>query len=139
MVDKLFNPLTLLAGPVMVGVFASLQEKHAGPTNPPLPAWNIVISYIIWLLFTRFIKLVPHFLKRPLDIWVLPAWLLFNYYFAIMKIYALFTLHEVGWGTRAGVGTELAADISKEADEKQQHVEIEMIEDENSNTTMDRQ
>ena len=23
---------------------------------------------------------------------------------AIMKIYALFTLHETGWGTRAGIG-----------------------------------
>ncbi|KAG1446487.1 hypothetical protein G6F56_009553 [Rhizopus delemar] len=124
MIDKLFNPLTLLAGPIMVGVFASLQEKRAGPTNPPLPAWNIAISYIIWLLLTRFIKLVPHFVKRPLDIWVLPAWLIFNYYFAIMKIYALFTLHEVGWGTRAGVGTELAANIGKEVPE--QHVKIEM-------------
>ncbi|KAG1061483.1 hypothetical protein G6F42_027666 [Rhizopus arrhizus] len=75
MVDKIFNPLTLLAGPILVGVFASLQEQRAGPTNPPLPAWNIAISYIIWLLLTRFIKLIPHFLKRPQDIWVLPAWL----------------------------------------------------------------
>ncbi|EIE91570.1 hypothetical protein RO3G_16281 [Rhizopus delemar RA 99-880] len=112
------------AGLILVGVFASLQEKRAGPTNPPLPAWNIAISYIIWLLLTRFIKLIPHFLKRPQDIWVLPAWLVFNYYFAIMKIYALFTLHEVGWGTRAGVGTELAANIGKEVPED--HVKIEM-------------
>ncbi|KAI9245494.1 nucleotide-diphospho-sugar transferase [Helicostylum pulchrum] len=126
---KIFNPLTLLAGPILVGVFASLQEQRAGPTNPPLPGWNIAISYIIWLLLTRFIKLLPHFLKRPKDIWVLPAWLLFNYYFAIMKIYALFTLHEVGWGTRAGIGNELAADIGKQDDEKEhydQHLKIEM-------------
>jgi hypothetical protein len=40
----------------------------------------------------------------------------FNYYFAVMKIYALFTLHEVGWGTRAGVAVGLAADIAKEKD-----------------------
>ncbi|RCH92021.1 hypothetical protein CU098_011031 [Rhizopus stolonifer] len=47
-----------------------------------------------------------------------------------MKIYALFTLHEVGWGTRAGVGTELAANIGKEAPETEknqtEHVKIEM-------------
>jgi cellulose synthase/poly-beta-1,6-N-acetylglucosamine synthase-like glycosyltransferase len=102
MVDKLFNPLTLLAGPILVATFASLQESRAGPTNPPLPAWNIAISYIVWLLVTRALKLTPHFLKRPQDIWVLPFWLLFNYYFAIMKIYALFTLHVTAWGTRAG-------------------------------------
>ncbi|KAG8680736.1 hypothetical protein FRC09_018011 [Ceratobasidium sp. 395] len=28
-----------------------------------------------------------------------------------MKLYALFTLHEVGWGTRAGIGS--AADATK--------------------------
>ncbi|KAI8387382.1 nucleotide-diphospho-sugar transferase [Blakeslea trispora] len=133
MLDKIFNPLTLLAGPILVGVFASLQEQKAGPTNPPLPAWNIAISYICWLMVTRFIKLIPHFLKRPQDIWALPAWLIFNYYFAIMKLYALFTLHEVGWGTRAGVGTELAANIGKEVSEAEkghldEHMKIEMSE-----------
>jgi hypothetical protein len=49
-------------------------------------------------------------------VWALPAWLVFNYYFAIMKLYALFTLHKVAWGTRAGIGTELAADIREEED-----------------------
>ncbi|KAL0085897.1 glycosyltransferase family 2 protein [Phycomyces blakesleeanus] len=111
---QLFNPLTLLAGPILVGVFASIQKNKEDRTSEPLPGWNIAISYIIWLLVTRAIKLGPHFIRRPLDIWALPAWLLFNYYFAIMKIYALFTLHEVGWGTRAGIGNELAADIGKQ-------------------------
>ncbi|KAI8644336.1 nucleotide-diphospho-sugar transferase [Parasitella parasitica] len=143
MVDKIFNPLTLLAGPILVGVFASLQEQRAGPTNPPLPGWNIAISYIIWLLLTRFVKLIPHFVKRPQDIWVLPAWLLFNYYFAIMKLYALFTLHEVGWGTRAGVGTELAADIGKD-DEKQpletsSDVKIEMSQTDATSVTQEQE
>ncbi|CDH54944.1 glycosyltransferase family 2 protein [Lichtheimia corymbifera JMRC:FSU:9682] len=115
MVDKIFNPLTLLAGPILVGVFCSLQEKNAGPSNPPLPGWNIAVSYIVWLLLTRFIKLIPHFIKRPLDIWVLPFWLIFNYYFAIMKIYALFTLHVTAWGTRTftngeGLGAPMETD-----------------------------
>ncbi|CAO3672947.1 unnamed protein product [Umbelopsis ramanniana] len=114
MVDKLFNPFTLLAGPILVIVFSIEQERNAGDTNPPLPGWNIAISYIIWLLLTRAVKLLPHFFKRPQDIIWVPAWLVFNYYFAVMKIYALFTLHEVGWGTRAGVATGLAADIAKE-------------------------
>jgi cellulose synthase/poly-beta-1,6-N-acetylglucosamine synthase-like glycosyltransferase len=114
MVDKLFNPFTLLVGPILVIVFSIQQERNAGDTNPPLPGWNIAISYIIWLLLTRAVKLLPHFFKRPQDIIWVPAWLVFNYYFAVMKIYALFTLHEVGWGTRAGVATGLAADIAKE-------------------------
>ncbi|KAG2177859.1 hypothetical protein INT43_003106 [Umbelopsis isabellina] len=135
MVDKIFNPITLLSGPILVCVFAITQNEHAGPTNPPLPAWNIVISYICWLLLTRGLKLLPHLVKRPQDVIHLPAWLIFNYYFAIMKIYALFTLHEVGWGTRAGVGTTLAADIAKEKNEESEmtisedHLKIAMSED----------
>ncbi|ORY93792.1 glycosyltransferase like family 2-domain-containing protein [Syncephalastrum racemosum] len=122
MVDKIFNPITLLAGPLLVTVFGVHQTMYRGPTNEGLPGWNIAISYICWLLVTRFVKLIPHFLKRPFDIWASPAWLIFNYYFAIMKIYALFTLHEVGWGTRAGVSGELAADIGKEVqDNKETH------------------
>jgi cellulose synthase/poly-beta-1,6-N-acetylglucosamine synthase-like glycosyltransferase len=114
MVDKFFNPITLLSGPVLVIIFALEQSSKAGPTNAPLPIWNVILSYITWLLVTRGLKLFPHFFRRPQDVIHLPAWLLFNYYFAVMKVYALFTLHEVGWGTRAGVGTTLAADIEKE-------------------------
>ena len=44
---------------------------------------------------TRTAKLLPHLLKRPQDIIHVPAFILFGYYFAIMKLYALFTLHEV--------------------------------------------
>ncbi|KAG2174782.1 hypothetical protein INT43_005844 [Umbelopsis isabellina] len=112
MLDKMLNPFTLLSGPILVAVFSSGQKDQPNA----LPGWNIAISYILWLLLTRTVKLLPHFLKRPQDIIWIPAWLAFNYYFAIMKIYALFTLHEVGWGTRAGVATGLAADIAKEKD-----------------------
>ncbi|KAI9289582.1 nucleotide-diphospho-sugar transferase [Umbelopsis sp. AD052] len=132
MIDKIFNPFTLLSGPILVCIFAIEQKDKAGPTNPPLPGWNIAISYIVWLMLTRAMKLIPHFIKRPQDIIHIPAWLVFNYYFAIMKLYALFTLHEVGWGTRAGVGTTLAADIAKEDEQEKEmaaaaekdHVEI---------------
>ncbi|OZJ05057.1 hypothetical protein BZG36_02097 [Bifiguratus adelaidae] len=105
MLDKFFNPLTLLAGPALVCVILTQPGQ--------LPAWNIVTSYICWLLLTRALKLLPHFWRRPQDVIWVPAWLIFNYYFAIMKLYALFTLHETAWGTRTGVGVELAADIAK--------------------------
>jgi cellulose synthase/poly-beta-1,6-N-acetylglucosamine synthase-like glycosyltransferase len=120
MVDKIFNPFTLLSGPILVCIFAVQLKDKAGPTNPPLPGWNIAISYIVWLMLTRAMKLLPHLVKRPQDIIHIPAWLIFNYYFAIMKLYALFTLHEVGWGTRAGVGTTLAADIAKETEQEKE-------------------
>ncbi|ORY93929.1 polysaccharide synthase [Syncephalastrum racemosum] len=131
MLDKIFNPFTLLAGPILVGVFTSLEK--GGATNDPLPGWNIAVSYICWLLVTRFVKLIPHFLRRPLDIWVLPLWLVFNYYFAIMKLYALFTLHVTAWGTRTfengeGLGEHMQTEEEKQAEKynQQQNVRIEM-------------
>ncbi|KAF9080229.1 hypothetical protein BGX23_002477 [Mortierella sp. AD031] len=118
MIDKIFNPITLLSGPISVIVMAAKGEFH-------LPLWDIIISYIVWLMLTRIVKLLPHLFKRPQDIIWVPAFLIFGYYFAIMKIYALFTLHEVGWGTRAGIDqtpAEAAADKEKQRleDEKLQ-------------------
>ena len=57
---------------------------------------NILTSYLVWLAATRTAKLLPHLWTRPQDIIYVPAFILFGYYFAIMKVYALLTLHEVG-------------------------------------------
>jgi cellulose synthase/poly-beta-1,6-N-acetylglucosamine synthase-like glycosyltransferase len=58
---------------------------------------NVILSYLVWLSATRTAKLLPHLWDRPQDIIHVPAFILFGYYFSIMKIYALFTLHEVRW------------------------------------------
>ncbi|TPX49669.1 hypothetical protein SeLEV6574_g01309 [Synchytrium endobioticum] len=94
MFDKFFNPLTLLYGPISI---LTMCINH-----PRLPVWVILVSYTVWLLLTRLLKYIPHFVSRPQDILYLPAWLIFNYYFAISKIYCLFTLHNTDWGTRQG-------------------------------------
>ena len=57
---------------------------------------NILLSYVVWLSATRTAKLLPHLWNRPQDIIYVPAFILFGYYFAVMKLYALLTLHEVG-------------------------------------------
>ncbi|KIK69474.1 glycosyltransferase family 2 protein [Collybiopsis luxurians FD-317 M1] len=109
MVDKLFNPFTLLAGPCLV---AYLVYKSTIPTESGgyhLPWWNILSSYLVWLLATRTAKLLPHLWYRPQDVIYVPAFIVFGYYFAIMKLYALCTLHETGWGTRTGIGDIAAA------------------------------
>ncbi|KAF9938031.1 hypothetical protein BGZ65_000559 [Modicella reniformis] len=122
MVDKIFNPITLLSGPISVIVMASQGQFH-------LPLWDIVVSYVVWLMMTRIVKLLPHLFRRPHDIIWVPAFLIFGYYFAIMKIYALFTLHEVGWGTRAGIDQtpdELKQEREKHALEMHQQQQQDM-------------
>ena len=56
---------------------------------------NIILSYVVWLSATRTAKLLPHLWHNPTHIIYVPAFILFGYYFAIMKLYALVTLHEV--------------------------------------------
>ena len=94
MVDKFFNPLTLLAGPATV---IYVMTKDGG-----LPWWVVFVSYLVWLLLTRLIKYMPHFVRRPQDVLYIPVWLVFNIYFVLLKIYCLFTLHVTDWGTRSG-------------------------------------
>lgn len=118
MVDKLFNPFTLLAGPVLVFVLMGKSTKPVDQGGYHLPWWNILASYVVWLAATRTAKLLPHLWTRPQDIVYVPAFILFGYYFAIMKVYALLTLHETGWGTRAGVGDPSQATAAAAANEK---------------------
>ena len=56
---------------------------------------NVVLSYVVWLTATRTLKLMPHLWYQPKHIIYVPAFILFGYYFAVMKIYAALTLHEV--------------------------------------------
>ncbi|KDQ21878.1 glycosyltransferase family 2 protein [Botryobasidium botryosum FD-172 SS1] len=104
MVDKLFNPLSLLVGPCLVMYLCAKSTRDSHDGGYHLPWWNIILSYMFWLTCTRTIKLLPHLWHAPRHILYVPAFIAFGYYFAIMKIYALFTLHETGWGTRAGIG-----------------------------------
>ena len=61
---------------------------------------NILCSYLVWLSATRTLKLLPHLWHQPEHIIFVPAFILFGYYFSIMKIYALCTLHEVSYSWR---------------------------------------
>jgi len=116
MVDKLFNPFTLIIGPVLVAIVIWKSTKPVDQGGYHLPWWNIILCYCVWLMATRTAKLLPHLWNRPQDIIYVPAFILFGYYFAVMKIYALLTLHETGWGTRAGVGDPSQATAAAEAD-----------------------
>lgn len=56
--------------------------------------------FAIWLLFTKTVKLIPHFIRHPEDIKFLPVSILFSYLHGIINIYALVTLHRTNWGSQ---------------------------------------
>ncbi len=88
LVDRAIQPFTLLLGPIYFGV--SLWLGHA------------VIAALLmgWWLASRTVKLYPHLRENPRDILSVPLFTFSQYYLALIKIYALFTLDFQSWITR---------------------------------------
>lgn len=83
-------------------------------------------SLLAWMTFSKFIKLVTHFVRYPVDILLWPVSILFGWFHGGIKYYALFTLDEVSrthpsfysvtivanfkvqttWGSRAGADAD---------------------------------
>ena len=88
LLDRILQPLTTLVAPIYL-IF-SLFQGH----------WNAVGILIIWWFISRSIKIWPHLRQHWMNIRILPWYVFFNYWSAVMKIYAFFTMNQQGWITR---------------------------------------
>jgi cellulose synthase/poly-beta-1,6-N-acetylglucosamine synthase-like glycosyltransferase len=91
MVEKCLNVFTLLWGVTSL-FYEIIHESSFKRTVLPL---------IIWILCSRILKFIPHFFKNPHHICYIFHFIIFNYFFVFLKIYALFTLSNTDWGNRA--------------------------------------
>jgi cellulose synthase/poly-beta-1,6-N-acetylglucosamine synthase-like glycosyltransferase len=89
LIDKTVAPFTLLIGPIVL--LLSLV----------LGSWQLVAALLIWWHVSRAIKILPHLRRRPNDWLILPVYIVINYYMSLIKAYALFTINEHKWLTRA--------------------------------------
>ncbi len=62
--------------------------------------WEVAAVIFIWWFISRTVKMYPHLKRRPQDILILPAFIIYSFLTAILKIYATFTLNTQGWITR---------------------------------------
>lgn len=88
LLDRAVSPFTFLLGPIYMGIAISLEH------------WLVVQILAGWWLVSRTVKMWPHLRRAPLDIFFVPFFILIQYPFAILKIYALFTFNHQGWITR---------------------------------------
>lgn len=65
-----------------------------------LGLWIPAAIILCWWIISRTIKMFPHLRRRPQDITILPAFILYSFFTAIVKVYAFFTLNTQGWITR---------------------------------------
>jgi len=54
-----------------------------------------MLAFAGWMTFSKFIKLVTHFVRYPVDIFLWPVSILFGWFHGGIKYYALATLSEV--------------------------------------------
>lgn len=57
-------------------------------------------TFLLWLLFSKTVKLWPHFYRHPDQMKFIPVLVLFGYLHGLIKIYCLLTLHQVSELTR---------------------------------------
>ena len=57
--------------------------------------WNAYYVLAAWMTASKFVKLIPHFIRFPVDIFLWPASVLFGWCHGIIKWHAMFTLNEV--------------------------------------------
>jgi hyaluronan synthase len=89
LIDKTVAPFTLLVGPIVLVL--SLVVGH----------WQLALALLGWWLVSRAIKIWPHLRKRPEDWVLLPLFIAVTYLMSLVKAYALATLTEHKWLTRA--------------------------------------
>ena len=87
--DKLFTPFFLFYGFVLIPIYSIMRTD-----------WAIFIGWIVWLHFSRFLKLILHFIRVPAHIIYLPVWIMYQYLMAFVRIYAMFTMLQTQWGNR---------------------------------------
>ena len=116
--------LTTLSPPAIVGDAFLWLFLLWGIAEWPAHQRQIAIwSLLAWMIFSKIIKLVTHFVRYPVDVLLWPLSVTFGWFHGAIKLYALATLSEVKlsrlsakidlanyvqttWGSRAGADAD---------------------------------
>jgi cellulose synthase/poly-beta-1,6-N-acetylglucosamine synthase-like glycosyltransferase len=89
LIDKTIAPFTLLVGPIVLLVALAVGN------------FALVGALLLWWHISRAFKIWPHLRRRPKDWLILPIFIGVTFYMSLVKAYALFTINEHKWLTRA--------------------------------------
>ncbi len=119
MFDKIITPFFLVYGLFFVPISAIVQRDYI-----------MFVGWLAWLVVSRMLRLAYYLVKNPWHVIFIPFFIMFQYLQAIVRLMALVTLYERGWGTRNIVlkGNTIERDgeevINAENAENVQNVEI---------------
>ncbi|RMD42981.1 hypothetical protein DV735_g2105, partial [Chaetothyriales sp. CBS 134920] len=99
--------LTTLSPPAIVGDAALIWLLWQATADWSCQQTSLAIGLLIsWMCFSKFIKLITHFVRYPADILLWPVSVLFGWLHGLIKYYALLTLSETTWGSRPGADAD---------------------------------
>lgn len=103
--------LTTLSPPAFIGDAALVFLLWNGTTDWPADKASFAMQLLLaWMTFSKFIKLITHFARYPVDILLWPVSILFGWFHGLIKCYALATLSEVSHHLDAASGNAPSAD-----------------------------
>jgi cellulose synthase/poly-beta-1,6-N-acetylglucosamine synthase-like glycosyltransferase len=90
LLDKMITPFTMAFGMIYMPVLIIMKRS-----------WPLLLSWVVWLLISRSIKLCYNIWEHPSRILYVPIFIPFQYALALVRIYTLLTLNDRSWGTRS--------------------------------------
>lgn len=87
-IDKFLQSFVVILSPIYF--FISLA----------MHMWMGALVIALWWFVSRAVKMYPHLSRKPHNVVLIPAYILFSFLMGVMKIYAFFTLNTQGWITR---------------------------------------
>jgi cellulose synthase/poly-beta-1,6-N-acetylglucosamine synthase-like glycosyltransferase len=103
--------------------FAYLLSLILAPYSPEARklCW---IFFLVFMLFTKTVRMIPYFLRHPTDMVHIPMLIAFGWFHSLLNIYCLCTLTQTAWG-----GKDIAA-LSKTRDESSKTETTPLLENE---------
>lgn len=88
--------LTTLSPPALLGdmilVFLCNKATESWDYDSHVLAMR---ALFMWMFVSKFIKLLGHYIRYPVDVLLLPVSILFGYFHGVIKMYAAVTLNVV--------------------------------------------
>jgi hyaluronan synthase len=89
MMDKMVSGFTLILSATLFAL--TIVHHH----------WLFALTLACWWIVSRAAKLLAHLRRRPEALHLLPAFIMVSLIMAFIKIWALFTIRQQKWLTRA--------------------------------------
>lgn len=89
-----FNPPALVTDSFL-GYLVWRSFVSTSSEKSIIAPFTALMVFVFWLLFTKVVKLIPHFGRYPQDMRFIPALIIFGYFHGLIKVYALMTLYRV--------------------------------------------